>query len=164
MKFALLFILSVCLSTSAVAETFKGRVVAVSDGDTIRVLTTDNQEVKVRLADIDAPEKGQPHGERSKEALSKLIFGKVVEVEWREKDRYSRTIGTVWYSQHLNQRRNINYEMVVNGDAWVYRKYSKDPDILKLEKEAQTSKRGLWALQPDQIIAPWDWRKSSAKM
>lgn len=159
MKITLLLILAVLLSASAQAETFQGRVVAVSDGDTIRVLTTEKTEVKVRLEGIDAPEKNQPHGEKSKQALSKLIFGKDVVVVWQEKDGYGRTLGIVRFSEHPPEARNINYEMVVNGNAWVYRKYSKNSYILKLEKDAQESKRGLWALPADQIMAPWEWRQ-----
>lgn len=160
MKIALLLILAVMLSASAHAETFQGRVVAVSDGDTIRVLTTEKTEVKVRLEGIDAPETGQPHGEKSKQALSKLVFSKDVVVVWQDKDRYGRTLGTVRFSEHPQDARNINYEMVVNGNAWVYRKYSKNTYILKLEKDAQESKRGLWALPADQIMPPWEWRKA----
>lgn len=154
MKWLAVFVVLLGLATSARAENFAGQVIAVSDGDTIRVLTADKTEVKIRLTDIDAPEKDQPYGEKSKQALSKAVFKKIVAIESAGKDRYGRTLGRVMIGS-----REINAEMVATGNAWVYRKYSKDPQLINLEDVARSKKLGLWALQADQIMPPWQWRK-----
>ncbi|MCB1882060.1 MAG: thermonuclease family protein, partial [Gammaproteobacteria bacterium] len=69
-------------------------------------------------------------------------------------DRYQRLVGRVFLDG-----RNINAEMVADGAAWVYRKYSDDPELLELERQAREQGRGLWALQEDQRVAPWEWRR-----
>jgi endonuclease YncB( thermonuclease family) len=153
MKFALLIGLIALISTSALAEQFAGQVISVADGDTIRVLTADKTEIKIRLTEIDAPEKGQPYGEKAKQALSKAVFKKIVAIESAGKDRYGRTLGRVMIGT-----RDINAEMVATGSAWVYRKYSKDLQLINLEDVARSKKLGLWALPADQIVAPWEWR------
>jgi hypothetical protein len=92
----LLACLLLILGVHAHAESLFGRVVGVSDGDTVTVLDATKAPHKVRLAGIDAPEKGQPFGQRAKENLSRLVFGKDVRVAWHKKDRYGRLVGTVW--------------------------------------------------------------------
>ena len=87
--------LLVALACSAHAETITGRVVGVADGDTITVLDSDNVQHKIRLAGIDAPEKKQAFGTRSKESMSDLAFGKALDVETSKRDRYGRQIGKV---------------------------------------------------------------------
>ena len=93
--FALLSAFTFSVSCLA-GDVIQGRVVSVSDGDTITLLDADHQQHKIRLSGIDAPEKAQPFGQRSKENLSRLIFGRDVAVEWRKKDRYGRTVGKLW--------------------------------------------------------------------
>jgi len=145
--------------------TFAGRVVGVSDGDTVNVLTeqacddkkdcrSGKRQYRVRLAEIDAPETGQPFGASSKRMLSNLVFNKQVSVQRVDIDRYGRVVGQIYL-----QKRWINAEMVENGGAWVYRQYSKTPKLLKLEEKARSRKQGLWALQADQVVPPWQWRK-----
>jgi len=112
----------------------------------------------VRLASIDTPEKGQPYGQKAKQALSDKIYGKQVNVEKVTTDRYKRMIGKVYLGD-----RYINAEMVADGYAWVYRKYNKDPKLLELERQAQEECVGLWGLQEDQRIPPWEWRKQKRK-
>lgn len=130
---------------------FTGRVVGVTDGDTITVLV-EREQVKVRLASIDAPEKRQAWGHRSKEALSELVFGRAVRVATQGKDHYKRTIGRIYVGE-----RDVSAAMVAGGHAWVYRKYSREPELLALEAEARKLKRGLWSL-PD-AVPPWEWRR-----
>lgn len=132
---------------------FTGNVVGVSDGDTITVLVNEREQVKVRLAEIDAPEKAQAFGNRSKQALSALVFGKAVLVVDQGQDRYRRTIGRVYHDN-----LDISAEQVKQGMAWVYRKYSKDKTLLVFENEAKAAKRGLWV--DAEPTAPWDWRKT----
>ena len=137
----------------ALAQNIYGRVVVVTDGDTIKVLSASNIQTKIRLDGIDAPEKSQPFGGSSKKALAKKIAGRDVLVLSKEKDRYGRAIGVV-----MVDGRNINREMVAEGYAWAYLKYLTDQRVIELESEAKALRAGLWALQPDQIQAPWEWR------
>ncbi|MCP5415133.1 MAG: thermonuclease family protein [Chromatiaceae bacterium] len=142
--------LSAAVSSAAV----EGEVVTITDGDTIKILTPAKQQIKVRLADIDTPERGQPYGRKARQVLGEKIHRRQVDVEEVAIDRYQRLVGRVFLDG-----RNINAEMVEDGAAWVYRKYSDDPQLLRLESQAREQGRGLWALQPDQRIPPWEWRK-----
>ena len=142
------------LSAAVSSATVEGQVVAITDGDTIKILTPAKQQIKVRMGDIDTPERGQPYGRKARQVLGDKIHRRQVEVEEVTTDRYQRLVGRVF----LNGR-NINAEMVEDGAAWVYRKYSDDPQLLRLESQAREQGRGLWALQPDHRIPPWEWRK-----
>lgn len=132
---------------------FKSRCVAVTDGDTIKVLRHGREE-RVRLNGIDCPEKGQPFGTQAKQATSDLVFGKTVTVEVRDVDRYGRLVADV----ALPSGVRVNEELVRQGMAWWYREYAKDNATLaQLESEARSARRGLWASRDS--IAPWEWRK-----
>jgi micrococcal nuclease len=146
--------LLLCLTPAAYSDQLIGKVVGISDGDTITILTEQHQNIKIRLAEIDAPEKKQPWGQNSKQALSDLIFSLSVTVDSVGVDRYGRTLGTVFL-----KKVNINKHMVEHGNAWAYEKYVHDPSYFALQKSAQTSKAGLWSLSEDQTVAPWEWRK-----
>ena len=126
-----------------------GKVVSIHDGDTITILQNKTQ-IKVRLFGIDAPELKQPYGKKSKQFLANLIAGEVVEVEGNGKDRYKRTIGTIY----LNGA-DINAQMVKNGYAWAYRKFSKK--YTAHESKAKSQKLGLW--QDKEPAPPWEWRR-----
>lgn len=125
------------------------KVIKISDGDTITVLSG-KEQTKVRLYGIDAPEKKQDYGQRSKQFLASLIAGQVVEVEPNGKDRYKRTLGII---HHKGQ--DINAQMVLNGYAWAYVKYSRM--YIDHERLARENKRGLW--QSSNPTPPWEWRK-----
>ena len=139
----------------ALAAPISCKVVAISDGDTLTCLTAERAQIKVRLAEIDTPEKTQPYGQKSKAALSALVFGKQVTLAAQAKDRYGRTVARVTAGG-----QDANREMVRLGAAWVYRQYSKDKSLLAVEAEAQASRRGLWALPQADIVPPWEWRKA----
>lgn len=128
---------------------FSAKVIKISDGDTITVLSG-KEQTKVRLYGIDAPEKKQDYGQRSKQFLASLIAGQVIEVEPKGKDRYKRTLGII---HHKGQ--DINAQMVLNGYAWAYVKYSRI--YVDQEKLARENKRGLW--QSSDPTPPWVWRK-----
>lgn len=140
------------------AATLTGRVVKVSDGDTITVLEGTTQH-KIRLMGIDAPEKAQPFGNRSKQALANNIAGKTVEVEYNKKDRYQRIIGKVTYMGY-----DINLRQIELGMAWHYKQYEREQDVEDRSKYAhaeylaQRDKVGLWS--QGQAMAPWEWRKA----
>ncbi|TYP99010.1 endonuclease YncB(thermonuclease family) [Tenacibaculum adriaticum] len=129
-----------------------GKVVGIMDGDTFKLLTQDSTLIKVRLANIDCPEKKQPFSTKAKQFISEAIFSKIVEIQVLKKDRYRRFIANVKYNDSLN----LNYELVKNGFAWHYVKYSKDKQLQSLEDTARIKKVGLW--QDKKPIAPWIWR------
>ena len=128
---------------------FPAKVIKISDGDTITILQG-KQQIKVRLFGIDAPELEQPYGKKSKQFLANLIAGEVVEVEPKGKDRYKRTLGIIYY-----KGQDINAQMVLNGYAWAYVKYSRI--YVDQEKAARENKLGLW--QSSDPTPPWEWRK-----
>ena len=131
-----------------------GKVVGVHDGDTITLLTENNDNIRIRLAQVDAPEKNQPFGNNSKQMLSDLIYLKDIRVREEDIDRYGRSIGTIFLSE-----TDINALMVQQGGAWVYKQYAYDTYLNELEQEAKDQKRGLWSLPQKDHIPPWEWRK-----
>jgi endonuclease YncB( thermonuclease family) len=154
---AALLLASFAIASSA--ATLEGRIVGVSDGDTVTLLDADNRQHKIRLAGIDAPEKEQPFGHKSKEALSRLVFGQDVVVEYKKKDRYGRIVGHV-----AAEGRDANLDLLREGAAWVYRQYLGElPEAdrqryLDAERQARTGELGLWR-DPDPA-PPWQWRKA----
>ena len=137
------------------ADSFTGKVVKVTDGDTITILV-ENRQIKIRLSEIDAPEHGQDYGQKSREALDNLVFGKEVRVVTHGNDRYGRAIGDVFVGQ-----TNVNEKLVEDGFAWNFVKYSKSQRLAELENDARAAKRGLWAGKSP--FAPWDYRSKEAR-
>lgn len=162
----MLIVVVVACSLGVRAETINGRVVAVSDGDTVTVLDADRNQHKIRLMGIDAPEKAQAYGQRSKQHLSSLVFGKEVLVEWDKRDRYQRIVGKIFVSpaacQSYVKSVDAGLEQIRAGLAWWYRQYAKEQayeDRLSYdaaEAEAHARKLGLWR-GPDPV-PPWDYR------
>jgi len=146
-----LFISFALLASQALAADFSGRVVGVSDGDTITVLHNGKGE-RIRLHGIDCPEKRQAFGNRAKQFTSKLAFGNTVTVQVVDRDRYGRTVGVVL----LPDGRSLNHELVREGLAWMYRRYTNDQSLNDLEEEARVAQRGLWA--DPHAVPPWEWR------
>ena len=144
-----LFLLFLC---SVTVSAFEGKVISIADGDTLTVLTATKQQIKVRLAGIDTPEKSQAFGMKAKQALSQKVFGKTVEVKSSGKDRYGRTIGNI----HLGKRW-INLEIVEEGWAWHYKAYSKDRQLAQAEVNARRAMRGLWV--DSNPVPPWEFRR-----
>lgn len=146
------------LASSAHAETLTGYVVGIADGDTITVLDANRQQHKIRLAGIDAPERKQPFGERSKQNLATKVFSRTVSVEWNKQDRYGRTVGKV-----MVNGVDVNLEQVKSGMAWWYEKYRKEQSAedqhayADAERYARGQKVGLWG-EPTPV-EPWVWRK-----
>lgn len=155
MKALALFLALFLISTAAFAETLAGKVVGISDGDTLTLLTDAKRQIKIRLAEIDTPESGQPYGSRARQALSDLAFGKQARIAVTDRDRYGRTVGRVYVGA-----TDVNAELVRTGAAWVYRQYAQDKTLFDLEAEARREKRGLWALPETERVPPWDWRRA----
>ena len=133
------------------AEELAGRIVRVSDGDTVTVLDAGKTQHKIRLLDIDAPESSQAYGQKSKDLLASLIAGKDVRVVYSEKDQYGRVLGTIFLGDE-----NVNLKMVEAGMAWRYH-YSKNPRYGAAEQAARAARKGLWADRDP--IDPWAFRK-----
>ena len=144
-----------------------GRVVAVTDGDTIKVLDADNTEHKIRLTGIYAPERNQPYGNASRKYLASLVAGKEVFVESNKNDRYGRVLGKVWVQPSdcpiCDKTLDANYAQLLAGMAWWYRYYAQEqtPEDRgrydSAEDEAKARGRGLWA-EPNPIN-PYEWRE-----
>jgi endonuclease YncB( thermonuclease family) len=131
------------------------RVVKIKDGDTIGLLTADNQTLTVRLAEIDCPEKGQAYGQAAKKFTSDLCFGKSVKLIGNTHDRYGRTVALVI----LPDGTNVNYQLVKNGYAWHYKAYSQSTELADFERQARQNKLGLW--QDVNPTPPWDYRRGT---
>ena len=132
-------------------------VIGVKDGDTI-VLLIDGAAKTVRLSHIDCPEKKQPFGNRAKQFVSDMCFGKNVAIESDGKaDRDGRLIAEILLEEGIN----LNKEIVKAGLAWHYKKFSTDSEYADLEIAAQKAQLGLWI--DENPIAPWEWRKISKK-
>ena len=116
------------LAVSGAFADFQGRVVSISDGDTFTLLTPGRNQIKVRLAEIDAPESGQPYGQKSKQALSDLVYGKNVLVRVQTADRYGRKVGRPYVDD-----LDVCEEMVRIGAAWAYRQYLREDYLLEIE-------------------------------
>ena len=132
-------------------KAFYGKVIRIIDGDTIVVLTKMNEQITVRLAGIDCPEKNQDFGTRAKQGTSILCFNKQVKIVPSGKDKYGRTIGFVFIDEIC-----INEELLKLGLAWHYKKFNQDENLAQLEWTARTNKVGLWSLYNP--IPPWDFR------
>jgi len=149
--------LALLLTQGAYAAEVVGRVVGVSDGDTITVLDSTKTQHKVRLGGIDAPEKGQPFGNRSQQNLSRLVFNQTVTVQWHKRDRYGRLVGTVYV-----EGNDAGLEQVRAGMAWWYRRFANEqtPEDRAIyeaaENTARERKAGLW--RDPYPVPPWEWR------
>ena len=146
----------VLLAGPVAAEEFTGRVVGVTDGDTIKVIHANHSET-VRLLGVDAPEKRQAYGDRARRFTAELAFDRTVTVRSSGRDRNGRLLGEVV----LPDGRSLSQELVRAGYAWWFRKYSSDIRLARLEEEARQDRRGLWADAAPQ--APWEYRISGRR-
>lgn len=149
-NFALLLFL--LLSGTVIPAEIKGKVVGVIDGDTIAVLDLTNNNHRIRLDKIDAPEQRQAFGAKSKQYLSALIFGKQVQVQFEKKDQYGRILGVVYLEGH-----DVNLQMVNAGFAWHYKYYDNTAEYAEAESLARKKGIGLWA--DSHPISPYEFRK-----
>ena len=159
MKIILALILALTSFTSF-ADQLQGKVIKVTDGDTVNVLTSDNQTHKIRLSGIDAPEKSQAFGNKSKQALADEVDGKTVTVEFNKRDKYQRIVGKIIFNG-----KDVNLNQIKRGLAWHYKKYEGEQDVedrsiyANAEYLAQRDKVGLWF--DANPIPPWDYRKKN---
>ena len=125
-------------STVPTAQVIRGKVVGITDGDTLTVLDKAKQ-YKIRLEGINAPESHQAYGNLARKALSGKAYQKDVVVESHGRDKYGRTLGHIFTGSHW-----INKELVQEGWAWHYREYSKSEVLAEAESDARTKHTGLW--------------------
>lgn len=149
---AALLLLSVPVIAKGEMPPITGKVVSVHDGDTLTLLYGKGKKLKVRLADIDAPETNQPYGDASRQALDDMVYGHVVTVVPVTVDKYGRTVGQVWRGKVA-----INLEMVRQGLAWRYDHYSQDPVLGQAQQQARAQRWGLW--HDAHPTPPWVWRE-----
>jgi endonuclease YncB( thermonuclease family) len=128
------------------------RVLSITDGDTFRALIG-SQNVPIRMADYDAPERDQPYGRESTAELAGLLAGGVVQLENRGSGGFGRTAARVFVRDI-----DVNYEMVRRGAGWFDPEYAKDEELYLVENTARDARVGLWALPPEKRIEPWVWR------
>jgi len=146
-------------SNSSVAEVISGKVVGITDGDTITLLDQEHTQHKIRLSGIDAPEKKQPYGQVAKKALSDCAYNRLAQIETSSTDRYQRKIGKV-----IVNGVDCNLRQVKLGMAWHYKKYIKEQpaDDRQIYSSAQikamVDHAGLWA--DAEATPPWEFRKS----
>lgn len=147
LKFVLCFLFLPLFSFSQL----KGKVIKITDGDTFVLLTGNKEQIKIRLHGIDAPEKKQDYGTVSKNYLSNLVFKKDITIEFKNRDRYGRSIGIAFV-----EGVNMNEKMLAEGMAWHFKKYDTNSQWSALETKAKEEKKGLWS--QSNPVAPWEWR------
>ena len=148
---AVLFTAFLCIGNASADTSFRGDVVRILDGDTVEVLDAAKQTHRVRLANIDAPERRQAFGEVARQALATMAYRQKIEVIDKGGDQYGRRIGVL-----MLNGRDLNAAMVGQGMAWVYTRYNSDPSLPALEQKARAARIGLWADQNP--IPPWQFR------
>ena len=154
----LLIFLNSAVGNASAENILQGKVVSVADGDTITVLDVNKTQHKIRLQGIDAPEKAQAFGEKSKQSLHDMVHGKTVQVSFTKNDKYARIVGKVFLDT-----QDICHQQIKSGLAWHYKKYQneqplEDRDAYSAsELAAKSQQLGLWS--DASPIAPWDFRK-----
>lgn len=136
-----------------VSVVFAALVIAVSDGDTLTALSDQREQIKVRIAEIDAPERRQPFGAASKRSLSDLCFKVRAEIRQTARDRYGRTVARV-----TCRGQDASAHQVRSGMAWVFERYASDRSLFQLQDDAKAAGRGLWSERTP--VPPWEWRKA----
>ncbi len=156
----LIALIWLCIAMSLNAATLQGKVVSVADGDTITVLDSQKTQHKIRLQGIDAPERAQPFGNKSRQSLHELVHGKQVTVDYQKKDKYGRVVGKI-----LLNNTDVCLEQLKRGMAWHFKQYAneqpkEDRETYSLaEQQAKTEFKGLW--RDKQPVPPWEFRKQN---
>ena len=159
----LLLLLLLLINIALNADTFEGKVIKITDGDTVHVLDANHHKEKIRLAGLDAPERKQAFGNKAKQYLSSMIGNKPVTVNYSKRDRYGRIVGKILY-----QGKDINLEMVRAGLAWHYKKYQKEQSRrdrhLYAAADSFVKSNGIGLFRENNAIPPWQWRKNKKNL
>ena len=156
----LIALIWLCIAMSLNAATLQGKVVSVADGDTITILDSQKTQHKIRLQGIDAPERAQAFGNKSKQSLHEMVHGKQVTVDSQKKDKYGRVVGKI-----LLNNTDVCLEQLKRGMAWHYKQHAneqpkEDRETYSLaEQQAKTEFKGLW--RDKQPVPPWEFRKQN---
>lgn len=142
------------ISLGSQGAALSGEVVAITDGDTLTVRSEGGEQLRVRVAEIDAPESQQPFGAASKRSLSDLCFNVRAEIRPQKTDRYGRTVARV-----TCRGKDASEHQVHSGMAWVFERYASDRNLFRLQDDARAANRGLWSERTP--VAPWEWRQTS---
>jgi endonuclease YncB( thermonuclease family) len=135
-------------------QTINGKVVAIKDGDTVIVLDSLNNQITLRLSEVDCPEKNQPFGTKAKQFTSDQIYLKTIKYVITDTDRYGRSIAMIYYD---SDNKYLSAEIIKAGMGWHYKRYSKSRELTELEIDAKKNKRGLWI--DSNPVEPSAWRK-----
>ncbi|WP_269684956.1 thermonuclease family protein [Flavobacterium lacustre] len=152
-NFFFLVFLFVSINLSFSQTTYKARVVGVKDGDTVVVLDSLNHQTTLRLAEVDCPEKSQPFGTKAKQFTSNQIYRKEIKYVVTDIDRYGRSIAMIYYDDN----KYLSAELIKNGLAWHYKRYSISEELANFENSARLQKVGLW--YDKNPMEPWEWRR-----
>lgn len=149
-----LLLIILFFSSLICGQAISAKVILIADGDTITVLVEGNVQKKLRLAEVDCPESGQPFGKNAKQFTADQVFGKIITFVATDMDNYGRTIAKVYYDG-----KYLSEEIIMAGYGWWYKYYSNDETLGDLEQQARHEKKGLW-LDPS-AIAPWEYRREN---
>lgn len=157
------YFLSLCLCLCACEQSTPERadervvytVTRVLDGDSL-LARANNQEIEIRLFGIDAPEHKQTYSRQARSAAERLLNHQSIYVKAIDRDRYGRVVAIVHVVGH---EPAVNTQLVEQGAAWVYRRYTDDKVLIEKERSARQAGRGLWSQPPEQRIPPWEWRQ-----
>jgi endonuclease YncB( thermonuclease family) len=150
-------VLFVCGAPHAAGDErdFTGVVAKVFDGDSFLVRPATGEDVDVRLIDVDAPEKTQPHADEARAALIRLIGARRVFVDVMDVDRYNRKVARVYREP---DRLDVGRSLVHDGHVWVYRRAARDRSLIRLEDAARAARVGLWSSPEQDLVPPWRFR------
>ena len=151
-KLILIFLASIFLN-ACITQTYEGKVIKVADGDSITILHQ-GKKLRIRLAEVDAPEHGQPYWKKSRQALENHVLNKKILVEEFDVDQYDRLVGHVYIDDLW-----VNGELVRQGNAYVYTDYAVSAKLFKYQQAAKKNRLGVWQLPEQQRVKPWLWRK-----
>lgn len=135
--------------------TSKAKVVGIKDGDTVVVLDSLNNQITLRLAEVDTPEKNQPFGTKAKQFTSDQIYLKTIKYVVTDTDRYGRLIAMIYYDE---DNKYLSAEIIKAGMGWHYKRYSTSKELALFEDNAKKNKIGLWI--ENNPIEPSEWRKN----
>ncbi len=147
------FFLFISLTTFS-QTTFTAKVVGIKDGDTVVVLDSLNNQITLRLAEVDCPEKNQPFGTKAKQFTSDQIYLKTIKYVVSDTDRYGRSIAMIYYD---TDNKYLSAEIIKAGMGWHYKRYSTSKELATFEDNARKNKIGLWV--DSNPVAPWEFRK-----
>lgn len=144
------YLILIFLSFSLYSQS--GKVIKIKDGDTVVILDSYNNQITLRLAEVDCPESKQNFGKKAKEFTSNEVGSKIVNYKIIDTDRFGRSIAEVYYNN-----KYLSEEIIKNGYGWHYKRYSQSKKLSQFELLAKKNKLGIWA--DKNIVAPWDFRK-----